>query len=142
MKANDFVRLALESPLHIFLGNLMLITVIGRRTGRPITTPVNYYRDGNALWILSKRSRQWWRNIRSSAAVRLHLHGREIPATAELVLDEKSVAAGVGAYVRHLPGSARALGVKSENGVPDARDLEQAAQGRLLVKVSLGRAQA
>ena len=137
MKANDFVRLALESPFHIFMGNMMLITVTGRRTGRRITTPVNYVREGDTLWIISRRSRRWWRNIEASPAVQLRLHGKEVPATAELVLDEKSVASGVGVYVRNLPMAARALRVKLDNGVPNALDLEHAAKEHLLVKVCI-----
>jgi deazaflavin-dependent oxidoreductase (nitroreductase family) len=142
VKANDLVTLVLESPVHVLLGNMMLITVTGRRTGRSITTPVNYFREADTLWILSRRSRKWWRNIVCSTPVRLHVNGKDLSATADLVLDEKSVAAGVGAYVRHLPVSARAVGVRLENGVPNIKDLEVAAQDRLLVKVCLGIAEA
>jgi len=137
MKANDFVRLALESPFHILLGNTMLITVTGRRTGRAITTPVNYVREGDTLWIISSRSRKWWRNVTSASPVRLRLHGKQTAAIAELVLDQESVASGVGAYVRHFPASAHALGVRMHNGVPNPEDLEHAAKELLLVRVCL-----
>lgn len=58
MSANDFVSLVLRSRLHSLMGNTMLITVRGRKTGKPITTPVNYVRAGTALWILTSRDRQ------------------------------------------------------------------------------------
>ncbi len=65
MQGNDFIKILLYSPLQGILGGtLMLITVMGRKSGRAITTPVNYYRDGNILWVISNRDRKWWRNVR------------------------------------------------------------------------------
>ena len=135
MRGNDFVRLMLQSPLHIALGNTTLITVTGRRTGRQISLPVNYYQDGDTLWIISTRSRKWWRNITPRAPVRLRLHGKDVAGTAELVLDANTVAARMGACIRHSPLAARALGVRLEHGAPNAEDLKRVAGERLLVAV-------
>ncbi|MFH1186284.1 MAG: nitroreductase/quinone reductase family protein, partial [Chloroflexota bacterium] len=87
MKANDFVKLILRSPLHGLAGNTMLITISGRKSGKPITIPVNYCRNGNTLWVLSTRTRKWWRNITPGSRVQVHLHGRELVGTAEVLLD-------------------------------------------------------
>ena len=137
MKANDFVRLMLRSPLQVFLGNTMLITVKGRKTGRQISLPVSYYQEGDTLWIISTRSRKWWRNVTPGSAVQLRLHGKDSQATAELVLDADAVAARVDAYVRHSPLSSRALGVRVENGVPNGADIQRVARERLFVAVCL-----
>ncbi len=137
MKGNDFVRLALRSPLHLLMGDTMLITVTGRRTGREITTPVNFYRDDGNLWIVSLRCRKWWRNIRPGGPVRLHLHGKDIPGTAGLMLDPQSVASRLGDYFRHVPMAARALRVQVHNGEPDTKDLERLASERVFISVSL-----
>ena len=64
MNGNDFVKLMLESPLQVLMGNTMLITLSGRKTGRKISLPVNYYQDLDALWVLTSRSRTWWRSAR------------------------------------------------------------------------------
>jgi deazaflavin-dependent oxidoreductase (nitroreductase family) len=138
MKGNDFVGLMLRSPLHVLMGNTMLITVTGRKTGRPITTPVNYYRDGDSLWIISTRKRTWWRNMRTRHEVVLHLNGKDLPGEADLVLEEKAVARQIGEYVRRLPVSARPLGVRLSNGVVDAQDAARAAKDRLFVEVCIG----
>jgi len=135
VRGNDFVKIMLRSPLHALLGNTMLITVTGRKTGRKITTPVNYSRLGDTLWILSTRDRTWWRNIKPGAAVSLRLNGREVPGSAELVMDEAKVAAQVGQYVGQLPSSASPLGIRMKNGVPDAEDTARLARDRLFVKV-------
>jgi len=92
MKANDFVKLILRSPLHGLVGNTMLITVAGRKSGKSITAPVNYCRNGNTLWVLSTRTRKWWRNITPGSRVQVRLHGRDLSGTAEVLLDESAVA--------------------------------------------------
>ncbi len=135
MNGNDFVRLALHSPLHVVMGDTMLIALTGRKTGRTISVPVNYYQDGEALWVLSVRSRKWWRNLMAGAPVRLHLHGKDAAGFAELVLDEGAVARHLSDYVRRLPASARYLGVRVENGIPNGEDVTRVAKERLFIKV-------
>ncbi len=137
MKANDFVVLALGSPLHVFMGKTMLITLTGRKTGREITVPVNYTQEGNELWVLSTRDRTWWRNLLKGGEVDVRLHGHEIKGLGEVVLDETAVAALLGRYVKHLPASARYIGVRVENGEPNCDDLSRVAKERLFVKICL-----
>ena len=137
MKRNDFVALALKSPLHVMLGNTVLLTVTGRKSGRKIAVPVNYYREGNTMWILSRRDRTWWRNLLQGGQVALRLHGRDLRGLAETVLDEADVAAQLGEYIRHLPISARSIGVRVEGGIPNSDDLCRLAKERLFVKICL-----
>ena len=137
MNGNDFVKFALRSPLHVFMGNTMLITVTGRKTGRRITIPVNYYLVGDELWVLSTRTRTWWRNVATGTEVNLYLHGRDIRGFAEAVLDEKTVASRIGEYVIRLPLSAKSLGVRVENGVANCEDTARLAKERLFVKICL-----
>jgi len=137
MNGNDFVKLLLESPLHVLMGNTMLITLTGRKTGRKITLPVSYYRDLDALWVVTSRSRMWWRNLRQGAQVHLRLDGKDVEGFAEAVLDEKAVAAQIEQYVRHLPMSARSLGVRFHDGVLSAEDTARLAKDRLFVKICI-----
>ena len=138
MQGNDFIKFILRSPLQgMFGGSLMLITVTGRKSGRAITTPVNYYRDGNTLWVISNRDRKWWRNVSDGAEVTLRLQGRNVQAHAETVLDEQEVAAQIGEYVRHLPMSAKPLGVKLQNGIANREDTARLAKEKLFVKIQL-----
>jgi F420H(2)-dependent quinone reductase len=137
MNANDIVRLALRSPLQVFMGDTMLITVTGRRTGRSICLPVSYYQDGDALWVMSSRSRKWWRNLKQGAPVLVHLHGRDSKGFAEAVVDEKVVANRLNDYVRCLPSSARYLGTRIENGIPNRDDVARLARERVFIKVCL-----
>ncbi len=81
MQGNEFIKILLRSPLHrLFSSSLMLITVKGRKSGRAITTPVNYYNDRDTLWVISDRNRKWWRNGCGGAVVTLRLQGRDVKA--------------------------------------------------------------
>ena len=91
MTGNDFVIFFLRTPLRVFMGNTMLITVTGRKTGRKYATPVGYYPEGDALWVISNRDRTWWRNVRNGANVSLLLKGKPVQAFAQAELDEKEV---------------------------------------------------
>jgi hypothetical protein len=137
MNGNDFVKFMLRSPLHVFMGNTMIITVTGRKTGRKISTPVSYFRNGDTLWVLTTRTRTWWRNVKQGAEVILHLHGRDMRGFADVILDERAVAARLVDYVGHIPLSAGSLGIRLQNGVPDADDAVRVAKERLFVRVCL-----
>jgi hypothetical protein len=137
MNGNDFVRFMLRTPLHALMGNTMLITVTGRRTGRKLAVPVNYYRDGETLWILSSRDRTWWRNIGPASKVILHLDGTDVAGIADVVRDEAAVIAQVGQYLHHFPAAAGPLGVKVRKGAANGDDVARCAMGRLFVRVCL-----
>ena len=52
--ANPTVGAILRSPLHgVMSGSLLLLTFTGRRSGRRITTPVGYQREGDTLRLLT-----------------------------------------------------------------------------------------
>jgi deazaflavin-dependent oxidoreductase (nitroreductase family) len=133
---NAFTSAILRSPLQAMLGDTMLITVTGRKSGAKYTAPVGFYRDGDTLWVMSSRDRTWWRNLRGGACVTLHLHGRDVDAFAEAVMDEETVAARLADYVRRIPMSARSLGVRVEDGVANPDDAARLAKEKVFVKIS------
>lgn len=138
MDGNSFMTFMLRSPLHgMMSGSTMLITVTGRKSGKSITTPVNYYQEGDTLWVISNRERTWWRNLKGGVPVKLHLRGREKSGFGEVLLDEAAVAPQIGEYVRHLPISARSLGVHIQDGQPDPADLRRLAKERVMIRIKL-----
>jgi deazaflavin-dependent oxidoreductase (nitroreductase family) len=137
MTGNDFVKFFLRTPLYVFMGDTMLITVTGRKTGKKYTTPVGFYRDGDTLWIISSRDRTWWRNVVDGAEVELHIRGKDVIGFAEAVLDEAAVTAQVTEYVRHIPMAAKGLGVRVDNNEPHPEDAGRLAKERMFVRVTL-----
>ena len=136
MNVNPFVTWLLRSPLHRFLSHTtMLVTYQGRKTGRQITLPVNYVRDGEILWTLSVAKRTWWRNFRIPAPAVLRLAGRDQPVQGVVVTDEAEMMAGLRLYFKGLPAAARYLKIWfDENGEPDPDDLREAADGRVILR--------
>lgn len=138
MKGNDFMAWVLRSPFHSMLSNdMMLITVTGRKTGQTYTTPVGYYKEGGYLWIITSRDRSWWRNLQGGAQVKLLLKRKLISGIAETDLDGKAVEARMFEYIRHVPQAAKPMGIRVENKIPNAEDVERIAKDRLFVKIKL-----
>lgn len=139
MNGNDFMSWVLRSPFHGLLSSgMMLITVTGRRTGRKYTTPVGYYREGDCLWILTSRDRTWWKNLRGGAVVDLLLKRKPVTAFAEPELEEKNVKARLCDYIHHIPQAAKPMGIRVQNGKPNAEDIARVAKERLFVMIRLG----
>ena len=137
MTGNDFVKFLLHTPLYVLMGDTMLISVTGCKTEKKYTTPVDFYREGNTLWVLSNRDRTWWRNVIEGAEVGMRIRGKDMCGFAEAVLDENVVAAQIIEYVRQIPMSAKGLGVRVENGEPNPEDAARLAKERLFVKIKL-----
>ncbi|MBI5878310.1 MAG: nitroreductase family deazaflavin-dependent oxidoreductase [Chloroflexi bacterium] len=136
---NSMTAALLRSPLHGMLsGSTMLVTVTGRKSGQPITTPVSYVRIGNALSITSLRTRQWWRNARGGAPVSVVLRGAAVRGTATVIEDERAVADALAAQLRAAPQTAKWYGVALDAaGNPDFIVLDRIAKTRVVVRITV-----
>jgi len=136
MNGNDFMSWILRSPFHGILSNgMMLITVTGCKTGRKYTTPVEYFREANHLWVMTSRNRTWWRNLQRGAEVSLLLKRKLVAGFAELDLDETAVEMHMLEYLQHVPQAAKPMGIRIENGKANGADIRRAAKDRLFVKI-------
>lgn len=72
-----------------FRGNdILLLTVRGRKSGDPHTTPVLYLRDGADYLIAASNGGfdwepQWWRNLRVNPDAEIEVGGQRIAVRAE-----------------------------------------------------------
>lgn len=129
-----FVRTLLRSPLHRLLsGRLLIITVVGRRTGRVYRLPVGYAEHDGALLIGSAGT--WRRNLRPGEPVTVRLRGRDRQADADVVTDEGRAAELYRVILRHNPVHGRFAGIGvGPDGDPDRDDLHRAlARGTAVV---------
>ncbi len=101
-----------------------VITYRGRTTGRTLSTPVEYVRDGSRVTILvaSPERKQWWRNVRAAGEVRLLLDGVERPGLAT-VLAAPGAADALAGYVAERPRSAKAAGAGALAVVVELNDV-------------------
>ena len=136
---NIFTAWLLRSPFHsLFSKGTLLVTVTGKKSGKTYSVPVNYLRDGDILWVTSRRERTWWRNLKGGAPVRVLLAGHELAARGEAIVDEKEVTEGLGDYFQKAPQVAKYFKVRLDSdGRPSASDLDQAARERVMVRISL-----
>lgn len=127
---NPMMALLLRSPLHfVASGSLLLITFVGRRTGRSRTTPLRYVREGETVRCFSSRHTRWWRNLVGGAEVRLTIRGTKGRYRADVILDDpQRIEALLKAYLAEYPQDAAYHEVKlNKDGTPNAADLARAA---------------
>ena len=136
MNVNPMVSWVLRSPVHGMLSKTtMLVSYTGRKSGRQVSLPVNYVREGNVLWTLSVGKRSWWRNFRTAGPATLRLKGENIAVQGEVVQDEAEMLAGLATFLKGMPQVARYLKIwHDENGEPDRDDLREAMKGRVLLR--------
>ena len=129
----------IKSPFHSLVSkNMLLITVTGRKSGKPITTPTAYLREGNTLWIISQRESKWWRNLRGGANATVVLAGKSIQGRGSVIEDEQAVAQRLFDNFKIDMKRARFAQVRiDENGLPVFEDCERTAKKMLAVKIEL-----
>ncbi|MFF4661210.1 nitroreductase/quinone reductase family protein [Streptomyces sp. NPDC001381] len=86
-RVNRVVLAVLRSRWHAALPGLCALTFTGRRSGRPVTLPVQCAHEGDQLVILVGRAagKRWWRNFTEPRAVRVLLEGAAHEGTGRLV---------------------------------------------------------
>ena len=136
---NVGVGLLLRSPLHgLAGGRVMLLTVTGRRSGRPFTVPVSYLRyKGGFLSFTSGGWSAWWKNLGEGAPVAAWVRGRRITGSAWVETGGDAVVEGLGVFLTEFPGTAGRYGVGLDaGGRPDPRGVDAAVrEGRAVMVV-------
>ncbi len=133
---NTVVKLVLRSPLHrVLSGKLLIITVIGRRTGHIYRNPVAYVRHDDHLLIGT--SAGWRRNLRVGEPVRIRLRGANVDAEWEVVTEEDRAIELYRVILEHNPTHGKFAGIRLEpDGALNREDLRRAlAEGTAVVRL-------
>lgn len=105
------MRALLDLPCPTPLGRrLMLLDLVGRRTGRRYRQPVSYVADG-ATVLLTPGGGRWKHNLREGEPVRIRLRGRDRLARPELVSEPEAVARLLRTMTRSNPMVGRFAGL-------------------------------
>lgn len=136
---NPIMIWLLKSPLHGFISkNTMMITITGRKSGKPISMPTNYLRDGNTLWIISWRDRNWWRNLRGGAHIRVLLAGKSMEGCGQVIEEEQTVAQSLFDYYKKVSQLAKYVQIGLDPaGSPVRVDCERAARKLVVIRVDI-----
>jgi deazaflavin-dependent oxidoreductase (nitroreductase family) len=99
--ANRVVRLLLT--LGLMPGPTYLLTVPGRRTGRPLSTPVTLVEEGGQRWLVAPYGEvPWVRNARAAGRVTLR-RGRRAETVSLRALGAAEAAPVLQRYVTRVP---------------------------------------
>lgn len=136
---NPMMIWLLKSPLHGMISRgVMLVTVTGCKSGKSISTPTNYLRDGNTLWVISWRERTWWKNLRGGANVRVLLANRSVEGRGQVIEEEKAVAQSLFDYYRKIPPYAKYVKIGLDAAeLPIFADCERAAQKMVMIRIKV-----
>ncbi len=138
---NPVMRSLLRSPLHgITSRNIGIVHFSGRKSGRKLSTPLSYTREGNVVRLLSNQSTRWWLNFRGEGVkVEMEIARRRHPGTAVLLEgDSEALREGVRRFIRALPRDAKVYGLKLDaNGEVVEASLARIADQLILVEIQL-----
>lgn len=127
---NRIVRALLHVPLlnRLVGARLVVIEVVGRRSGTRYEVPVAYTRDAGDLLVGTPFA--WGRNLRSGEPVTIRLQGRRLTAAVTAITDEPGVVEAYGIMARDNRRFADFNQITvDEDGEPSAADLHLAWAG-------------
>jgi deazaflavin-dependent oxidoreductase (nitroreductase family) len=136
--ANDLIIFLLHSPLHRLISNqLLLLTYTGRKSGKQVSVPLGYVRQGNTILLLTDHA--WYKNVQTNPQVSLRIQGKTYTGSAEVIADDKAIVEQeMIFFVKQRPGGARAYGVKMlPSGEPDLETVKQAVRRFTAIRISL-----
>lgn len=137
--ANSFMGLMLRTPgLQRIVGkSTALLTFTGRKTGRRITTPLSYVRDGERIVVTGHRTRNWWRNLRENPEVVVRLAGKNRSGVAT-ILEGQDAARALSRFFAAQPQVAKMARVElDEAGQPRSQDVDVVASYTTVVAIDL-----
>tara|TARA_R110002049_G_scaffold232354_4_gene404923 strand:+ start:8027 stop:8485 length:459 start_codon:yes stop_codon:yes gene_type:complete len=138
---NPIMRTLLRSPLHgVTSQNIGIVHFTGRKSGRQLSTPLSYTREGDIVRLLSNRSTRWWLNFRGSEVrVEMEIARQRLPGTALLLdSDSEALRKGVRRFIRALPRDAKIYGLQLDsNGEVVEASLAAIADQLILVEIRL-----
>ena len=138
---NPVMRGLLNSPLHGLLSaNIAILHFTGRKSGRALSTPLSYTREGDIVRLLSSQNTHWWKNFRAAQpAVELEIARKTYSGSARLLEgDSEDLRDGVQRFLAALPRDARVYGIKLDNDQqPVAASIASEAPRLILVEVHL-----
>jgi deazaflavin-dependent oxidoreductase (nitroreductase family) len=119
-KLNGPIAWVLRSPFHSLLdGELMLVTVTGRKSGKRYTIPVGYQRHGEHILVLVSRAhtKTWWRNYRHAWPIEVYTRRTTHAGTAELIAPETDeFLAAFDSTFERMPWLSPQFGIRSTRG--------------------------
>ena len=116
---------------------VMLLTTIGRKSGLPRVTPLQFENVEGVYYVASARGKDadWFKNILANANVHVQIKDCQFEATAEPVIDPVRIADFIELRLRRHPLMIRLI-MHLFDGLPlrfNRTDLEKNSAGKAMV---------
>lgn len=138
---NPVMRGLLRSPIHALASrNLCLLSYRGCKSGRRITTPLSFMREGNVVRLLTSQRTRWWLNFAGEPRdVVLEIARETHRGRAEAILEDGDrYRDGIRTFLTAVPRDAVVYGIKLDGQRrPREEDIAKAAGHVVLVEVTL-----
>jgi hypothetical protein len=134
---NKVMVLLLGSPLHrLFSESILAIRYTGVKSGRTLTVPVRYHRNGDDIVILTSKETAWWPNFRPTADADVLLQCKWARSQIQVTLDNPNLAGPIMLEMwSHHPSDASYMNVTMRNGEPDPADFARALETAVVVTI-------
>jgi deazaflavin-dependent oxidoreductase (nitroreductase family) len=130
-------RVAVDNSPKVKGGELVLVLYhVGRKSGFPRATPLQYEEVEGDYYVASARGAQadWYRNVMANKQVEISVKGQRIPAQAEAVTDPAEIADFLEMRLIRHPRMMRAmLRLEGLHGRITQADLLRISKGKALV---------
>lgn len=135
---NRALKVALRTPLGGFLGDFMLVSFTGRKTGKRYATPVSAHALDGTLYVVLEA--QWKYNFRDGADAQVSHLGSTRTMRGELITDPATVAGLADRIAKsYSPKKAqRQMGMTFRDGVyPTLAEWEESARRMKIAAIEL-----
>ena len=142
---NPVMAALLQSPLHgIASANICILTYRGRRSGRTISTPLSFMREGTLVRLLSTHNTRWWKNFlfeeeHEAGDVEIEIARRTYHGKARTFADDgERYREGIRRFLTAVPRDAGVNRIRLDaDRKPREEDIAKAAGHVVLVEVQL-----
>jgi len=116
---------------------VLLLTTIGRKSGLPRVTPLQFEELDGAYYVGSARGAQadWFRNIVANPCVQVQVRQQRFPARAEPITDPARIADFLEMRLRRHPVMLRVMLLMHGLFQPDRANIERLASSLALVVI-------
>lgn len=120
-------------------GVVLLLTTIGRKSGQPRVTPLQYEEDQGVIYVAAARGphADWFRNIQANPRVKVQIANREFEGLAEPIVDPARIAGFLLLRLKRQPIMMRAILAVEGQWRCQRADLERFAANKALVAIRL-----
>ncbi len=118
-------------------GVVLLLTTIGRKSGQPRVTPLQYEEDQGVIYVAAARGPRadWFRNIQANPRVKVQIGERMFEGLAEPIVDPARIADFLRLRLKRHPLMMRAMLAMEGQWRCRRADLERFAADKALVAI-------